>query len=121
MDVRIIRRVNKLPGLGSALRRESQRFSKEAADDVLARAQTNIVSMGAVDTGAMHGSGSVQAAGQGSHRVVFSVEYALYVHEGHRTRGSTFVPGRPFLTTAVESQRPNLIKHAEQAIRRAVG
>jgi hypothetical protein len=121
MDVRITRRVDKLPGLGSALRRESQRFSDETARDVLKRAQSNIVSMGAVDTGAMHDSGSVQAAGQGSHRVVFTVEYALYVHEGHRTRGTTFVPGRPFLTTAIEDARAGIPQQAAMMILRAVG
>lgn len=121
MDVRIVRRVNKLPGLGTALRRETRFMAEEQAEDVLKEAQANIHSMGAYDTGTMHDSGTVIGAGEGRSRVVFTVEYALYVHEGHRTRGSTFVPGRPFLTTAVESQRPNLIKHAEQAIRRAVG
>jgi hypothetical protein len=87
---------------------------------VLKQAQANIKEMGAYRTGAMHDSGQVAPAGGDRFRVVFPIDYALYVHEGHRTRGGGFVPGRPFLSTAIEAQRSNLQARAREAIRRAI-
>jgi hypothetical protein len=37
--------------------------------------------------------------------IVADAPYALYVHEGHRTRGSTRVAGRPFLKSALINAR----------------
>jgi hypothetical protein len=34
-----------------------------------------------------------------------TANYAEPVHEGHKTRGGTFVAGRPFIRTAIEQER----------------
>jgi hypothetical protein len=121
MDVRLTRRVNRLVGLGTALRRETRHMTEDVAKDVLTQAQANIREMGAYRTGAMHDSGAVVPVGDDRFRVVFPIDYALPVHEGHRTRNGGFVVGRPFLSTAIEAQRPNLQARGREAIRRAVG
>lgn len=122
MDVRLTRRVNRLVGLGTALRRETRFMAEDMANEVLKQAQANIKEMGAYRTGAMHDSGTTAEAGDGRWRVVFPIHYAAAVHEGHKTTSTPagFVPGRPFLSTAIEAQRPNLQARGREAIRRAI-
>lgn len=122
MDVIISWRKNTLRGLPSALRGALEPAAEASGRLVLQRAKSNIQAMGAVDTGEMLNSGVVESAGTLTRRVTFTAEHSLYVHEGHRTRGgSSFVPGRPYLSTAVDQERQGIERLVADAVRRAVG
>lgn len=119
IDGAIVVRKNKLPGLSAALHRELTLLVEQGARALEAAAKGQIVALDAVDTGAMLNSGVVQPAGDLGRRVAFTTDYALYVHEGHHTRSGSFVPGRPFLTRAVEQVRPQVERLALTAVERA--
>lgn len=69
------------------------------AETILSEARTNIVSMGAVDSGRLRDSGRVDGNG-GEYTVYYDVDYAPYVHEG-----TSDTPPRPFLSNAALKQR----------------
>lgn len=119
MDFTITHKKNNLAGLDAALRRELHTALDHGAHAVEAEAKQNIVEMGAVDTGAMLNSGTVQPAGDLARRIVFTADYSLYVHEGHRTRGGSHVPGRPFLSKAVDEARPDIMRELAAIVERA--
>jgi hypothetical protein len=118
-SVDVTKRGKGFGAVASALRGELERAADDAAHDVLKQARTNIQAMGAYDTGALYRSGHVEGQSAQTKRVVFDVEYALYVHEGHRTRGGSFVPGRPFLTKAMEESRSDIQARITDAVQRA--
>ena len=61
---------------------------------------------------------SITSRVEGDKAVVGSdVEYAVYVHEGHRTRSGSFVPARPFLRAGLQAARPHIRKIFERRIR----
>ena len=119
MDVILTRRGPGLARLPGNLRREIGTAVDQSGRRVLERAKSNIQSMGAVDTGRMLNSGVVEPVGPLARRIHFTAPYSLYVHEGHRTRGSTFVPGRPYLSTAVDQERGGIQQLIADAVRRA--
>ncbi len=72
---------------------------------------------GAVDTGRL--KNSITSRVEEDKAIVGTdVEYAIYVHEGHRTRSGGFVGGRPFLRAGLQSARPHVRKVFEDAVRR---
>lgn len=66
-----------------------------------------IEELGAVDTGRL--KSSITHRVEGNTAVVGTdVEYAIYVHEGHRTPHGGRVAGRPFLRAGLQSARPHI-------------
>ncbi|MHC1597229.1 MAG: HK97 gp10 family phage protein [Methermicoccaceae archaeon] len=92
-------RLAKGAGLEQALELAGQVVEREAV--------LKIEEMGAVDTGRL--KGSITSRVEGDKAVVGTdVEYAVYVHEGHKTRSGGFVPARPFLRAGLQSARPHI-------------
>jgi hypothetical protein len=116
----LTKRKNKLPTFARDVRKELEPVADADAHAVLNAARRNIADMGAYDTGAMSRSGHVTGSGL-TRRVVFDVEYALYVHEGHHTRSGSFVAGRPFLSKAADETRRGLDGAMREAVERAAG
>ena len=95
-------------GLEQALELAGQVVEREAV--------LKIEEMRAVDTGRL--KNSITSRVEGDKAIVGTdVEYAIYVHEGHRTRSGGFVPARPFLRAGLQSARPQIRKIFEKVLR----
>lgn len=81
----------------------------KAAHDLEAQGKANIVSMGAVDTGAMLNSTSADISGLQA-IVGPTTNYAVYVHEGTWKNGGP----RPFMSNAADTVEPQFLAAMQQ-------
>lgn len=65
-----------------------------------------------VDTGRMVGALGIEEIDGGKTLhigvVKYKVDYALYVEEGHKTRGGTWVPPQPFIRPSLDAAKKGL-------------
>lgn len=93
---------NHLPSLGGRLEQMLGRIVHEAGADMADRAKTNIVEMGAVETGNLFKSVGEHETGLLSHEVTAGANYAGDVNYGHTTKSGRHIAGKPFMNKAVD-------------------
>lgn len=74
---------------------------EKAARDIESNASTNVVTMGAIDTGNLLNSIAAEQLTEDRWKVMAGAEYAAYVNYG-----TTHMGARPFFTQAVDRVRP---------------
>lgn len=101
--LRIIVKADRTSEVAGDIHRLACQVVEKCARDIEGNASTNVVSMGAVDTGNLLNSikGEALKADNSRWRVYAGAEYAAYVNFGTR-----FMPARPYFTDAVDKVRP---------------
>ena len=105
MPVKVTLNTRRLDAIVAGMDSRADDIVQEAGRDLAARVQNTIAEMGAVDTGNLYRSVEYQPEGSRRGGVFVRAPYARFVHEGHHTRGGSWVAGRPFVRVAVEHFR----------------
>lgn len=102
--------------IGSQLSAALHDLGTKLAHDIEAQDKTNIVAVGAVDTGALLNSTAAREVGDLTWAIGSSVNYDIYVELGTR-----FVPARPHLIPALEMVKPSIEAAVAATIAKVLG
>lgn len=129
-DVQIIK--NRIPIIRAGIRKAAVKTLRDGADQILRGAKKNIVAYDVIDTGNMLNSGYVRTntndgwpsttmfpgmrlpspKNELEIQINFAASYSIWIHEG-----TVFMAGSPFLTDAVTTYQPEIMRRFQANLR----
>ena len=90
--------------------------TEKALEDTATEVQIEARVLAPYDTGALHDSIIAERESQMVYKVTANTNYALHVHEGHKTASGGFVEGKPFLTVPLQEKKQLILSKIKQNI-----